>query len=75
MDKVFFSFITGLFYTGGLFFICLFAVVGAKVLIKNVFNKPNVAKAKKLEKPPEKKSKSIEINADEVERIYFKKSS
>lgn len=86
MNQAFFSFLTGLFYTSGLFFICLFTVVGAKTLIIQTFIKRSATKkrpTKKPQKPPEvekatpsepKPIKSIEINPDEIDRIYVKKS-
>jgi hypothetical protein len=80
MSQAFFSFLTGLFYTGGLFLLCLFTVVGAKSLLL-----PKRT-ATKREKQPQKEPqtvtktkprpiKSIEINPDEIDRIYVKKSS
>lgn len=78
MNQAFFSFLTGLLYTGGLFLICLFAVVGAKVVLTTLFSPKAQEKPvqDKPEPPKEKpKVKSIEINADQVDKIYFKKSS
>ena len=80
MSQVFFSFLTGLLYTGGMFFICLLLVVGAKSLFSSKVKEKIITRTKKVQSPPtpppaEKPIKSIEINADEVDRIYVKKSS
>ena len=80
MSQAFFSFLTGLFYTGSLFLICLFTVVGGKSLLfpKRKTVKNEKTPKKEPQKPTEKKPrpiKSIEINPDEIDRIYVKKSS
>lgn len=80
MSQVFFSFLTGLLYTGGMFFLCLLLVAGAKSLFSSRVKEKIITRTKKVKtpppaSPPEKPIKSIEINADEVDRIYVKKSS
>lgn len=84
MSQAFFSFLTGLFYTSMFFFLCLFSVIGAKFLLFYYFSQKNVKRTpkpqhKKKPKTPQpsisKPIKSIEINPDEIDRIYVKKSS
>ena len=82
------SAILGFLFTIALFFICFFSVVGFKavrIYITNLFNKqqnitPN-PKTKTTKKPKQKPTpssspvKSIEINPDEIDRIYVRKTS
>lgn len=68
-----------------LFLLCVIAVAGIKILyfyvkrspIKLKPEKPKKAKPRIIAKPfqPEKVVRSIEINPDEVDRIYVKKVS
>ena len=83
----FLSFLNGFIYTALLFFLCLIFTVGTKwlyIVIKaRFFTKrpaPPEIESKKETKPPEKKPtkkpvRTIEINTDDVDKIYFKKSS
>lgn len=79
------SLINGFLCTSALFFICLISVIGAKYLLNFVksYLKP---KEQPVETPPPqpkkrkspkniKRVKSIEIDASEVDKIFFKKSS
>lgn len=77
------SIILGISVLTILFFLCLSLVLGIKTLkeiIKARYFKPAPPPVK-ISKPPSIKPKkpkivkSIEINPDEVERIYVKKSS
>lgn len=82
--NVFSSFLTGLFFTALLFSICVIIVVGIKAVYnfivsilperKSVEPPKEQAPQSPKEQPP-KKSRSIEINADEIDKIFFKKSS
>ena len=87
--NAFLSFINGLIYTGLLFVLCLIFTVGAKWLFLAVKNKLSITKVEKTPpqeteekpkpatptKPAKKPQRTIEINADAVDKIYFKKSS
>lgn len=89
MDNLLTSFILGLLSTVSLFLISLILVVGTKsvYLYLKEFLFPTPVKVEKVEKPqntprPRKKKqtqytpvKSIEINPDEVDRIYVRKIS
>ncbi|MBE7086714.1 MAG: hypothetical protein E7369_00255 [Clostridiales bacterium] len=76
----------GFIFTLILFFLCLFCVIGFKLvvsylksLIKTDKPSPKRQKATAPKKPTNPKntqtSKSIEINPDEIDRIYVRKSS
>jgi Flp pilus assembly protein protease CpaA len=78
------SYILGPFYIVLAFILCLVFVVGVKVLI--IFIKEQIkAKLSKNKEPivkefPEKKKKtnrekSVYLNTEDIDRIYFKKSS
>lgn len=83
------SFLLGLVFSLSLFAFCLILVVGAKTVInafKIRFVKPTEEPLPTPKKPrkPRKKSvrnktvvpfRSIEINPEEIDRIYVKKSS
>lgn len=87
----FLSFINGFIYTALAFLLCLVFTIGFKWLylyIKSHLKVKNVNKVQQeQEKPPQKKPKpdfqkpakkplrTIEINTDDVDKIYFKKSS
>ncbi len=87
MNNVFISFFDGLGCTLCLFLLCFFIVVGVKAVyikLKLAFTPPtlsdkNVVKRhKKHATPPkqvQKPVRSIEINPDEIDRIYVKKIS
>ena len=78
-----YSYILGPFYLCLLFFICVVIVVGVKVtlLIIKEKLKPKPIKATPAETPRKKPSSTrkpksvLEINADDVDKIYFRKSS
>ena len=84
---MFLSFINGFLYTLTLFILCLFLVVGAKsfllaVKLKFFTKKQPQKQVKRARKKPTTAPKkipatvrSIEINADEIDKIYFKRSS
>ncbi|MBQ3046644.1 MAG: hypothetical protein IJD54_01200 [Clostridia bacterium] len=84
--QAFLAFLNGFLYTATLFLLCLVLVVGTKsvlVLIKSKLSKhEEVPKEKPSPNPKPQKSapkstkpvRSIEINTDDVDRIYFKKS-
>ena len=77
------SFLSGLAFLVVFFFISLFLVVGIKVvflhlenkLIKRNRPKKQTATTKKPPKKQQNVVKSIEINPEEVDKIYFKKIS
>ena len=83
------SFLLGLVFSLSLFAFCLFLVVGAKTVINALkirFIKPTEEPLPTPKKPqkPRKKTvrkktvvpfRSIEINPEEIDRIYVKKSS
>lgn len=83
------SFLLGLVFSLSLFAFCLILVVGAKTVINALkirFVKPTEEPLPTPKKPrkPRKKSvcnktvvpfRSIEINPEEIDRIYVKKSS
>ena len=84
--QAFLSFLNGFIYTATLFLLCLVFVVGVKAIIVSVrlkLNKHETPKqaSKPIEKPkkqppkPIKPIRSIEINPEEIDRIYVKKSS
>ena len=80
--NVFYSFLLGLFFTVLLFFLCAFLVISAKVVIVLVKSKlPSPPPKVEEPTPPKpqkrnyKRARSIEINPDEVDRIYVKKIS
>lgn len=88
MDITVPSYIAGPLLLAALFAACTFCTVGAKTLLKSIkirfFSKPTkaelppVKKEEKAAPPPRKKPrtvKSIEINPDDVDRIYVRKSS
>ncbi len=85
------SFFLGILIITLLFFICAFLTLGAKItyyyIISNLKEKKKIAPSK-VEQPPAsntqakkprkrtyKPIRSIEINPEEVDRVYFKKSS
>ncbi len=80
---VFSSFLLGLFFTILLFFLCAFLVISAKSIFIAVKRKlpappPKVEEPTPPPKPQKrsyKRARSIEINPDEVDRIYVKKIS
>lgn len=77
----------GFFCLAGLFVLCVFIVIGAKIVyltVKEYFHpikpEPEKQPTKTKRKPstPKKSAKpirSIEINPDEVDKIYMRKSS
>ena len=80
------SFFLGLFFSGMLFLLCVFLVVGVKTIIiavKHRFVTPPVEPVAPVKKPRKKSTRkksvvpfrSIEINPEEIDRIYVKKSS
>lgn len=87
MSEILSSILLGLFFMALLFVICCVLVIGCKTIIvcinnylKDKLKNPQeplpqppkkVVKAKRVYKP----IKSIEINPDEVDKIYVKKSS
>ena len=80
MSEALISAVVGLAYLVLMFFICLFLVVGAKMclirfnqnkMVKKQANTPVPTKKPRAKKPV----RSIEINPEEVDRIYVKKSS
>lgn len=86
--NAFLSFINGFIYTALLFILCLVFTIGTKWLFlsikarliikaKKEQPKPNPKPQKQSEhsKPDKKPLRTIEINTDDVEKIYFKKSS
>ncbi len=87
MNSFFSSFISGLFCTGLLFFISLVSVIGYKMItikIKNLFPKqqaPNHLPEQDKPQTPKKRRRkpstvrSIEIDPEEIDRIYVKKIS
>ena len=84
LSSLFPSFFKGLAYLCILFLICAVFVIGFKVIALQVFlffkNKKVAPEIKKAENNAPKKqkrtpSKTIEINPDEVNKIYVRKSS
>lgn len=84
------SFLNGFIYTALLFLLCLIFTVGAKWLLLSLKSrffkkcKPQENEVQEKPKPqaqkapsdkPKKVSRTIEINTDGVDKIYFKKSS
>ena len=80
------SFLLGLFISSLLFLACALIVIGAKTVIIAISLKylkrepeptPVVKKARKrtVSKKPPTPFRSIEINPEEIDRIYVKKSS
>jgi hypothetical protein len=75
-----YSFLSGFLCTAILFLLCGVVVVGTKsflVYLKNYFDKPQqqVKPTPPIKKERPKRNKSIEIDADKVDKIFFKKSS
>lgn len=75
-----YSFFSGFLCTAVLFLLCCVVVVGTKsflVYLKNYFEKPQqvVKPSPPIKRERPKRNKSIEIDADKVDKIYFKKSS
>ena len=68
-------FLRGLFYYIGLFLLCAFTVIGIKTTVIYLTKKPKEKPPVVRKKPTSKPIKSIEINPDEIDRIYVKKSS
>lgn len=75
-------FFLGLFYLCLLFFVCLFFVLFFKLVlsfIKNIFApQPTINRIppkKAMHKRKPKTHRSIEINPEEIDRIYVKKIS
>ena len=65
-----------------LFLICLVSVAGAKLLYyyfkqprKKLKPKPEKVKSPRPKPEPVKSSRTVEINADEVDKIYVKRAS
>jgi hypothetical protein len=83
LSSLFPSFFKGLSYLCILFLICTVFVIGFKVIAVQVFlffKNKKIPEAKKVENNPPKKpkrppTKTIEINPDEVNKIYVRKSS
>ncbi len=87
MENFFYSFISGLFCVGGLFILSCVTVVGVKFLwgiITSFLTKEPTAleapvkkRRRKKRAPPPTPSpiRSIEINPEEIDRIYVRKSS
>ena len=91
MNDAFSSFVIGFICTGALFALCFLVVVGFKVVIlaiKDRFSKPKPIEqpAEQVKSPEPKKRKrkpkttskpirSIEIDPDQIDRIYVKKIS
>ena len=87
MNGFFNSFISGLFCTGLLFFISLVSVIGCKVIavkINRLFPKKQTVQtpieSDKPQAPKKRKRKpstvrSIEIDPEQIDRIYVKKIS
>ncbi len=79
------NFLLGLLCTGGLFILCFLVVVGAKMVtlsFKEKFihksppqPKATVIKRQKRTPSPPKPVRSIEIDPEQVDRIYVKKIS
>ena len=78
------SFITGALTTFGLFLFCLIIVVGIKTVYytlkrgfikKQPYNTPTQAPTQKSVVKPKRTVRTIEIDPDLADRIYFKKSS
>lgn len=76
----------GFFCLAGLFVLCFLTVVGAKIVyitvkqfIRPKKEEPEKTPVKEKRKPPVKRIakpiRSIEINPDEVDKIYMRKSS
>ena len=87
MEHSFLCFLRGLFYTGSLFVFSFFTVLGVQKLISNYKEELKAQESasappeqkepapQKVQKPTKRKTiKSIEINPDEFDRIYVKKS-
>ncbi len=68
-------FLLGLFYYVALFLLCAFIVIGIKTTIIYLSRKATPKQVVTRKKPTPKPIKSIEINPDEIDRIYVKKSS
>lgn len=87
MDITVPSYVSGPLLLAALFIICCFVVVGAKTLSvalkKRFYKKPAPAPAPEIREKPKPRAyarkprtvKSIEINPDDVDRIYVRKSS
>ncbi len=83
MDDFFASFFSGLLSLGGLFFLSAVIVISAKTLI--YFIKSKLPQSKPIEEPEKPKRqynkkpkspsaiRSIEINPEEIDRIYVRK--
>ncbi|MBQ9514243.1 MAG: hypothetical protein IJR66_04630 [Clostridia bacterium] len=73
----FLSALLGLSFIVCFFLISFFSVVIVKIVI--LYFKPSKPEVKPVKKTPPKKVKpalkSIEINTDDIDKIYFKKSS
>lgn len=80
---MFLSFILGLTFTGGFFILSLILVVGIKTLyytLKNYFSKKPLPEEVEKQPVTTKKRKpktvrTIEIDPELADRIYFRKSS
>ena len=68
-------FFLGLFYYVLLFLLCAFIVIGIKTTVIYLTKKATPKPQPVRKRPTPKPIKSIEINPDEIERIYVKKSS
>ena len=87
MNEFFSSFFIGLFYTVSLFAMCYVAVVGTRIIFRTIIQfltPPKIEdgtpakKRRKKTKPqptPPKPIHSIEIDPDQIDRIFVKKSS
>ena len=66
--------ILGLIYLILLYALCFFVVIGVKQVLLYLFPKPTIIKIP-TQKRTKKPVRSIEINPDDIDRIYVKKSS
>ena len=75
------SLLSGFLCTAVTFILCGIVVVGTKsfcLYLKRYFAKPEPQieeQPKPVKRPRQNKTKSIEIDADSVDKIFFKKSS
>ncbi len=82
MSEIFLSVVGGIFFISVFFVFSVVVVLGAKVFYKNVsslFPKPDEKEVKpvkrKARKKPSNVVRSIEINPEEIDKIYVRKSS
>lgn len=87
MENAFSSFLLGLICTSALFVICYIVVVGIKYIYLSffaVYKKPIPKVINSVDKPTPKKQppkrsntpiRSIEIDPEQIDKIYVKKSS